>query len=57
MMPVFVVRGESSDDAPVRHIDFGFVVLSNSADRLAAPTYALMQKESDVSRRGGYWVC
>lgn len=36
--------GESSDDAPARHIDFGFVVLSNSADRLAAPTYALMQK-------------
>lgn len=34
--------GESSDDAPARHIDFGFVVLSNSADRLAAPTYALM---------------
>ena len=49
--------GESSDDAPARHIDFGFVVLSNSADRLAAPTYALMQKESDVSRRCGYWVC
>ena len=49
--------GESSDDAPARHIDFGFVVLSNSADRLAAPTYALMQKESDVSRRGEYWVC
>ncbi|WP_261980389.1 hypothetical protein [Bifidobacterium bifidum] len=43
--------GESSDDAPARHIDFGFVVLSNSADRLAAPMYTLM------SRRGEYWVC
>lgn len=44
--------GESSDDAPARHIDFGFVVLSNSAERLAAPTYTLMQKESDVSMQG-----
>lgn len=44
--------GESSDDAPARHIDFGFVVLSNSADRLAAPTYTLMQKESDVPMQG-----
>ena len=44
--------GESSDDAPARHIDFGFVVLSNSADRLAAPMYTLMQKESDVSMQG-----
>lgn len=44
--------GESSDDAPARHIDFGFVVLSNSADRLAAPMYTLMQKESDVPMQG-----
>lgn len=48
--------GESSD-AALRATSIGFVVLSNSADRLAAPTYALMQKESDVSRRGEYWVC
>lgn len=43
--------GESSDDA-LRATSIGFVVLSNSADRLAAPTYALMQKESDVSLQG-----
>lgn len=43
--------GESSDDA-LRATSIGFVVLSNSADRLAAPTYALMQKESDVSMQG-----
>lgn len=43
--------GESSDDA-LRATSIGFVVLSNSADRLAAPTYTLMQKESDVSMQG-----
>lgn len=43
--------GESSDDA-LRATSIGFVVLSNSAERLAAPTYTLMQKESDVSLQG-----
>lgn len=43
--------GESSDDA-LRATSIGFVVLSNSAERLAAPTYTLMQKESDVSMQG-----
>ena len=43
--------GESSDDA-LRATSIGFVVLSNSAYRLAAPTYTLMQKESDVSMQG-----
>lgn len=43
--------GESSD-AALRATSIGFVVLSNSAERLAAPTYTLMQKESDVSLQG-----
>jgi len=43
--------GESSD-AALRATSIGFVVLSNSAERLAAPTYALMQKESDVPMQG-----
>lgn len=43
--------GESSD-AALRATSIGFVVLFNSADRLAAPTYTLMQKGSDVSMQG-----
>lgn len=50
--------GESSDDAPARHIDFGFVVLSNSADRLAAPTYTRScKRRATCPCRGEYWVC
>lgn len=49
--------GESSDGAPARHIDFGFVVLSNSADRLAAPRTRSCKRRATCPCRGEYWVC
>mgnify|MGYP007008372090 CR=1 FL=1 len=48
--------GESSD-AALRATSIGFVVLSNSAERLAAPTYTLMQRRATCPCRGEYWVC